>query len=133
MIATTRYLGSKRFANQVGAHVFTTDHNGAGPTPPDLFAASLAGCVGIYVAGYCEKVGLDASGLEVELEYAKGDARMSGFSIRVRLPNAELGARADAIRRVAEACLVHETIRTFEGCPITIEGAAPALATSAAG
>jgi uncharacterized OsmC-like protein len=123
VLATTRYLGGKRFETEVGRHAFVTDHNGFGPTPPDFFAASLAGCVGIYVAGYCEKVGLDATDLTVELEFAKGSDRMSNFSVRVRLPHADLGARAGAVQRVAEACLVHETIRTFATCPITIEGA----------
>lgn len=124
MIATTRYLGGKRFDTAVGNHSFRTDHTGIGPTPPDLFVASLTGCIGIYVAGYCEKVGLDATDLTVELECTKGTDRMSDFTVRVRLPHAELGARAAAVQRVAEACLVHETIRTFAECPITIEGAA---------
>jgi uncharacterized OsmC-like protein len=125
MLATTRYLGGKRFETAVGSHAFVTDHTGMGPTPPDFFAASLAGCVGIYVANYCEKAGLDATGLEVDLEFSKDSDRMSGFSIRVRLPNAVLGPRAAAVQKVAEACLVHETVRTFGECPITVEGAAP--------
>jgi putative redox protein len=125
MRATTKYLGDRRFQTDVGRHVFTTDHNGVGPTPPDFFVASVAACVAIYVANYCAKAGLDATDLTVDLEYAKGDARMSDFAVRVHLPHAVLGARAAAVQRVAERCLVHETIRTFGACPITIEGALP--------
>jgi uncharacterized OsmC-like protein len=128
MHAETRYLGGRRFETEVGAHTFPTDHTGIGPTPPDYFVASLAGCIGIYVSGYCEKVGLDATDLTVELEYEKGHDRMAGFKVRVRLPHADLGPRAAAVQRVAEACLVHETIRTFGGCPIEIEGAVPSIA-----
>ncbi len=128
MRATTRYLGGKRFETEVGNQRFTTDHNGAGPTPPDLFVTSIAACIGIYVASYCARVGLDATDLTVELEYAKDSTRMSHFSVRVRLPHAELGARAGAVQRVAESCFVHETIRTFADCPITIEGAVTAAA-----
>ena len=128
MRATTRYLGARRFETAVGKHTFQTDHAGAGPTPPDFFVASLAACVGIYVSGYCEKVGLDATDLTIDLDYEKGHDRMSDFSIRVRLPHAELGARAAAVQRVAEACLVHQTIRTFADCPIAIEGAVASVA-----
>ncbi len=120
--AVTRYAGHRRFETEVGKHTFTTDHTGAGPTPPDFFVASLAACVGIYVSTYCEKVGLDTTGLTVDLDYDKKPDRMSDFSIRVRLPHADLGARAAAVQRVAEACLVHETICTFSGCPIVVEG-----------
>lgn len=127
MRAATRYLGGKRFETEVDKHTFATDHTGMGPTPPDLFVASLAACVGIYVTTYCEKVGLDTTGLTVDLDYEKGPHRMSGFSVRVRLPYADLGARAAAVQRVAEACLVHETIRTFAGCPIKVEGAIATL------
>ena len=123
MRAATRYLGGRRFETRVGKHTIATDHTGTGPTPPDYFVASLAACVGIYVTTYCDKVGLDTTGLTVELDYEKEPDRMSDLSILVRLPNAELGARAAAVQRVAEACLVHETIRTFTGCPITVEGA----------
>lgn len=128
MQARTRYLGGRRFATDVGRQTFTTDHNGAGPTPPDLFAASLAACIGIYVTTYCEKVGLDVTDLTVDLQATKGADRMSGFSVQVHLPRAVLGARAAAIQRVAEACLVHETIRTFGDCPIRVEGAVPVVA-----
>ena len=53
---------------------------------------------------------------------------MSGFSVQVHLPCAVLGARAAAVQRVAEACLVHETVRTFGDCPIRVEGAVPVVA-----
>lgn len=125
MEAKTRYLGGRRFATEVGGQTFTTDHTGIGPTPPDLFAASLAACIGIYVTTYCEKVGLDATDMTVDLHTVKGPDRMSEFSVQVHVPHAVLGARAAAVQRVAEACLVHETIRTFGDCPIRVEGAIP--------
>ncbi len=128
MRATSRYLGGKRFETEVGSQRITTDHTGAGPTPPDFFVTSIAACVGIYVADYCNRVGLDTRDLTVDLEYAKDAARMFDFSVRVRLPHADLGARMGAVQRVAESCFVHQTIRTFADCPIMIEGAATAAA-----
>ena len=122
-IATTRLLGDRRFETDVAGHRIETDHTGRGPTPTDLFLASLPACVAFYVTEYCVRAGLDASGLEVELEYAKEVRRVGSFAIRVRLPSVELGARSEALRRVAEACYVHESIRAFTGCPVRIEDA----------
>lgn len=121
--AVTRLLGGRRFETETGRHRLVTDHDGAGPTPTDLFLASLPACVAFYVAEYCGRVGIDATGLEVELEYLREPRRVGEFAIVVRLPNAEMGARAEALRRVAEACYVHESIRTFGGIPIKFEDA----------
>jgi uncharacterized OsmC-like protein len=119
--ATTRSLRGRRFETEVGPQRFITDHGGPGPTPPDFFVASLTACVAVYVAGYCRKAGIDATDMSVELECDRGDRLMSDFRIAVRLPQAELGPRAAAVRRVAEACLVHATIRSFVETPITVE------------
>ena len=125
--ATTRASGSRRFETTVGANRFITDHSGAGPTPPDFFVASLTACIAVYVAGYCRKAGIDTTDLSVELECDKGDTVMSDFRIAVRLPHADLGPRTAAVRRVAEACLVHATIRSFVESPIAVEDRTSAL------
>lgn len=122
--ALTRFLGHGRFETEIGRHRIVTDHEGGGPTPTDLFLVSLPACVGFYVAEYCHRAGLDATGLEVELEYVREPRRVAEFGIVVRLPHAEVGARAEALRRVAEACYVHESIRTFGAIPIRLEDAA---------
>ncbi len=126
--ATTRALGDRTFETTVGAHAFMTDHSGSGPTPPDFFVASLTGCIGVYVAGYCRKAGIDSTDMSIELECEKGDHVMSNFRIAIHLPNAELGARAAALQRVADACLVHATIRAFGDCPIIVRDRVSTLA-----
>lgn len=121
--AVTRLLGGRRFETEIGRQRILTDHEGAGPTPTDLFLVSLPACVAFYVAEYCGRAGIDATGLEVELEYLREPRRVADFAIVVRLPHADVGARAEALRRVAEACYVHESIRTFGGIPVKIEDA----------
>jgi uncharacterized OsmC-like protein len=129
--AVSSYLGGRRFDTEVNRRHFITDHAGGGPTPPDLFVASISACIGIYVADYCEKVGLDATGLRVELTFDKSadKTRLVDFGVTVHLPNAAVGPRREAIRRVASACLIHETLRAFVDFPIEVrDAAAPAAA-----
>ena len=126
--ATTRSMGNRTFETRVGAHAFITDHGGSGPTPPDFFVVSLTACIGVYVSGYCRKAGIDTTDMSIDLECEKSEHVMSKFRMAVHLPNADLGARAAAVQRVADACLVHATIRTFGDCPITVRDRRSTLA-----
>ncbi len=126
--AVVRSLPERRLETIVGRHRFVTEHTGLGPTPPDLFVASLAACIAVYVGSYCRTAGLDATGLEVDLAFDRDETRLSGFRATVRLPKAVVGSRIAAIERVAHACLIHETVRSFAGCGITIVDATAAAA-----
>ncbi|MCG6898182.1 MAG: OsmC family protein [Thiocapsa sp.] len=118
------------FATQVGDHEILNDvpptpewgGKGRHPTPPDYFVASLSSCIAAFVQQYCSKSGIDASGLYVEIHYEKAinPAHLRELMVEVHLPNASVGQRADAIRRVSGHCTVHETICKMEGLPISI-------------
>lgn len=118
---TTSYEGDMGFHTMFGRHRLFIDASSAsdderrGPTPPELFVASLGSCVAAMVANYCERNGLDARDLSVDVGFEKagGPTRLVDLKVTVRLPNAECGSRTDAIRRVARHCPVHETIATL--------------------
>lgn len=124
---TTYYRGSMLFESELGTHTLKIDVPPAmggsdrGPTPPELFVASLGSCVGAFVAQYCERTGLDTEGLAIDVSYEKVDdpTRLTNLKITVRLPHAECDRKRQAIERVAAHCPVHETIGTLEG--ITFE------------
>lgn len=85
---------------------------GRGPTSTELFVASLGSCVAGFVAGYCSNAGLDATGLRVDVNYERSDepTYLNDLEVVINLPNADVGDREKAIRRVAEHCPVHETV-----------------------
>jgi len=121
----TRHSGDLRFETELGDHVLVTDvRNNKGPKPPEIFVASLGACVGVLVADYCERVGIDAEGLAVDVDYewASDPSRISDIKVTIDLPNAELNGRARAIKRVAEHCPVHQTICTLDGAAIEVNG-----------
>jgi len=122
---TTRHRGDLHFETELGEHVITTDvRKNQGPKPPEIFVASLGACVGVLVADYCERAGIDADDLRVDVDYewASDPSRLSDIKVTINLPNAELNGRARAIKRVAERCPVHQTIRTLDGADIEING-----------
>jgi putative redox protein len=120
---TTRYLGDMTFESTVGSHRMVIDvptsMGGAdrGPTPPELFVASLGSCVAAFVAQYCERTGLDTTDLAVDVAFEKAEdpTRLINLQVTIRLPHAECHDREAAIRRVAEHCPVHASIASFDG------------------
>jgi uncharacterized OsmC-like protein len=118
------------FETQVGEHKIRNDvpptpewgGKGRYPTPPDYFVASLSSCIAAFVLQYCNQARLDATGLEVAIDYEKGTqpAHLRQLVVNIHLPNADVAERIDAIRRVAEHCTVHETICKMKELPINV-------------
>ena len=83
----------------------------SGLTPPELFASSLAGCVGYYVANYCKQAGLSTDGLQVSCDWATADKpkRLDPIHLSVELPGLP-EKRRKAVERVAQSCLLHATL-----------------------
>ena len=126
----TIYKGNMLFESQIGNHVVTIDVPDAmggedrGPTPPQLFVASLGSCIAAFVAQYCERVGIDDTGMSVTLNFenAEDPKRLVDLKATVNLPNGECGKRINAIESVSEHCPVHATIKETTGVDIEIIG-----------
>jgi putative redox protein len=105
---------------QIRGHHLTVDQpvaeGGAnpGPTPTELFAASLAACIGFYAGRFLRRHGLPADGLQIHC----GATMSSGRPARVEtitvsldgLPALEDRRRA-ALLAVVDHCTVHNSIR----------------------
>lgn len=118
--AEIKYIDGKKFSAQNRAHTVIIDqpkeNNGQdqGPTPPELFIDSLGSCIGVYVLAFCKNTGLNPDGMKIILDWEKaGDkpARIKSIKAKIELPNADIGARKAALLKVAESCLIHETIK----------------------
>ena len=74
---TTLYKGDMLFESRMGEHTLTIDvpetmgGSDRGPTPPQLFIASLGSCIGAFVAQYCEKSGIDTKDMSVTVDFEK--------------------------------------------------------------
>ncbi|HEX8859335.1 MAG TPA: OsmC family protein [Actinomycetes bacterium] len=105
---------------QIGGHHLTVDQpvaaGGAnlGPTPTELFAASLAACVGFYAGRFLRRHGLAAERLRVSCTAtmsSRRPARVETITLSLDgLPPLEDRQRA-ALLAVVEHCTVHNSIR----------------------
>jgi len=115
-----KYIDGKKFSEQNRKHIIIVDQpedsggNDQGPTPPELFIDSLGSCIGVYVLGFCKNTGLNPNGMKIILDWEKaGDkpSRIKSISAKIELPDASVGPRKAALLKVAESCLIHETIK----------------------
>lgn len=113
------YKGQKKFTITNRGHQILVDQlleedgTDKGMTPPELFIASLATCMGTYIIKHCNNIGINSSGmlLSVNWEKASNPARIGNIRVDINLPKMEAGDDKKAIIKVAELCLVHNTIQ----------------------
>ena len=118
--AEIKYINGMKFEAKNRTHSLIIDQpqtkggEDKGPTPPELFIDSLGSCIGVYVLGFCKNTGLNPDGMKIVLDWEKAidkPARIKSITAKIELPNADVGVRKPALLKIAESCLIHETIK----------------------
>jgi putative redox protein len=107
------------FEIRVRGHAVTSDMSkedgGAdrGMKPVELLAGSLGACIAIMVQAYCDEHGYTDGevGASLTLELADDPKRIKGIVIDLELPNDFPEDRKPAVKRLAELCPIHETLK----------------------
>src|SRR5512132_2558633 len=123
------HQSADRFELQVRGHRLLCDQPLAdggtdqGPTPTELFVASLAACVAFYARRFLARHHLDAAGLRVETDFTMSPdrpARVATITLRVLLPQPLEENRRRALLAVVNHCTVHNSIRTPPEVRVTL-------------
>ena len=117
-----------RFELQIRGHRLLCDQPEAdggdqGPTPTELFVASLAACVAFYARRFLARHHLDAAGLRVEGAFTMSPdrpARVDTITLRLLLPQPLEPNRRRALLAVVDHCTVHNSLRTPPEVRITL-------------
>lgn len=113
-----QWQADDRFDIRVRSHAITVDQpaevggDDLGPTPTELFVASLASCVGFYARRYLRRHHIDPAGLEVTTRFQMGvkPARVAVVDMEISL-TAELPLdRQAGLLAQAAHCTVHNSI-----------------------
>lgn len=112
------HLGDDRFDIVVRGHHLLVDQpvdvggTDEGPTPTELFVASLASCVAFYARRYLRRHHLPEEGLRVTADFELGSkpARVGAMRLRIQVPDGVPEDRRDALLGFASHCTVHNSI-----------------------
>lgn len=118
-----------RFRISVRGHEVVVDQpvemggDDAGPTPTELFVASLTACVGFYARRYLARHDLDATGLAVEASYtmATKPSRVGEVTLRLVVPAGVPQERQAALMAMAGHCTVHNTLTAAPEVDIVLD------------
>jgi putative redox protein len=118
MELTVTYKGGTQFDISDGRHVIVSDQPveeggaDAGPSPVELFVASLAACVGYFVSRYCARHGVATEGFRVTARatFAERPHRIGAVHLRLELPGALSAEHEARIRSVAHGCTIQRTL-----------------------
>lgn len=93
----------------------------AGPSPTELFVASLASCVGFYAVRFLRRHEQPYDGLTVDCHWAMRAAeraRVSRLELTVATPAPVPDELQEPLRAAMEHCTVHNTL--LEPPPVTV-------------
>ena len=118
LISITRREG-KAFEVRVRGHALTIDmskeEGGAdqGMNPVELLASSLGACIAIMTQTYCDSHGYTDGEVSASLtiEIADEPKRVGTVVIDLELPNDFPEEKKSAVKRIAELCPVHATLK----------------------
>ncbi len=117
MKATATLTEGRRHAIAIRGHELTVDEDAelggsdAGPTPLELLAASLAGCVAVTVEMYAERKGWDVGKFEVEVGYSIAErGTPTSFDVVLRVPAELTDEQVERLSVIAAKCPVHRTL-----------------------
>jgi len=113
-----QWQAEDRFDIQVRSHTITVDQpadaggDDLGPTPTELFVASLASCVGFYVRRYLRRHHIDPAGLEVTTRFQMGakPTRVAVVDMEISLTAELQPDRHAGLLAQAKHCTVHNSI-----------------------
>ncbi|WP_226776148.1 OsmC family protein, partial [Arthrobacter sp. ES1] len=95
-----------------------------GPTPTELFIASLAGCVAFYARRYLQRHDLPTEGLAVEADFEMGSrpARVARINVHLTIPDGVPAERREALLAVASHCTVHNSLTSVPEISVAFAG-----------
>jgi uncharacterized OsmC-like protein len=116
MAIEVRYEGGDRFGIGIRQHEVVVDQpdtGDAGPTPTELFVASLASCAAFFAGRFLGRHGIDASGLRVTARHRMADdppSRVNAIDLILAVPAGVPAHLEPRLRAVVERCTVHNSI-----------------------
>ena len=92
-----------------------------GPSPAELLAGSLGTCIAMMVQGYCRRHGYDGDvGVSLTMELADKPKRIGRIVVDLELPDGIPEDKMETIKRVAQRCPIHETLKSPPGLDIEV-------------
>ncbi len=84
----------------------------AAMTPTELFVASLAMCVGVFIVHFASRHDIPLEGMKIEADHQMADdpRRVAAIQVRVHMPEPVEQRYRAPLQRTADLCTVHNSL-----------------------
>jgi putative redox protein len=118
-LITVTHKAGLQFAIGVRGHEVTSDMGvkdggqDGGPSPVELLAGSLGACMAMTVQRYCQTQGFSDGevGVSLTVELADEPKRIKSIVVDLEIPGSVPENRVEALKRLAQRCPIHETLK----------------------
>ena len=116
MATTVRYSHGLYFCSDLeSGHVLCDAFSDKGkeyPSAPELLMVSLGSCIGAVLLTYADRHNINYEGLEISLDWdiVEHPHRIGRIAIAVHMPGPLTQQQVEILERVAEQCLIHNTL-----------------------
>jgi len=116
MATTVRYHHGLHFCADLDSGRVTcdafSDKGREFPSAPELLMVSLGSCIGAVLLTFSDRHGISYEGMEIDLDWeiAEHPHRIGRIHINVRMPGPLPNEQIKTLERVAEHCLIHNTL-----------------------
>jgi putative redox protein len=117
MATTVRYRHGLEFCADLESGRVTCDafseRGKEYPSAPELLMVSLGSCVGAVVLTYSDRHGIKYEGMEIDLDWElthEHPHRIGRIDVKVRMPGPLTPEQIEILKRVADQCLIHNTL-----------------------
>jgi len=111
---TVAYEQGIRFcaATAGGRVVCDPDAGQYGPSAPELLMAALGSCIGSVIVYFAERRGYKYEGLQVDMDWeiVENPHRIGRINVHVTMPGPLTDEERAIFTRVADTCLIHNTL-----------------------
>ena len=113
-----RFPGNKKVSAEFYGFTIVTDQpkeadgDGTGPSPFDLFLASIGTCAGIFVLSFCKRRDIATDGLELveTIDWDEAQHKVSKIGIEIVLPDGFPDKYLDGVIQSANLCTVKKHV-----------------------
>lgn len=110
--------GGKVITAHTSNHIIRTDQpinaggEDTGPTPFELFMASIGTCAGIFIKSFCDQRNIPTEGIKIiqTAEYSKETGLPTHIKLDIKLPTDFPEKYKASVINVADLCKVKKTI-----------------------
>lgn len=94
------------------------------PSSPELLMASLGSCIGSVLVVFAERHDIPLEGMSIDLDWAVAEHphRIGQISVAVHVPQPLTKDQERVLARVADECLIHNTLRIPPKMELTLGG-----------